>query len=122
MDGRADSGRPGGRRPLRVMADYDCHPLWFTAPDEVGDVAPDDPELGLSAELAQALDAWAARFDALLDRDDPAASDFESPAAERRFYADGEQLAHRVARELGPAWQVGWFDGRRHRAVPDAPA
>ncbi|MGW4890789.1 hypothetical protein ACWEQL_00755 [Kitasatospora sp. NPDC004240] len=103
---------PPGRRPIKVMADYDCHPLWFTAAEEAGDVSPEDPRLGLSAGLAADLTAWAGEFDAILVRDDPASSAFTSEEAERRFDTRGRRLAGRVASELGPTWQVLWFEGR----------
>lgn len=84
------------------MADYGCHALWWDGePGSIGNIAP--ATLGLSPALADALAAWAARFDATLDPENPAASGFASPEAERAFVAEGAELARRVAAELGPA-------------------
>ena len=44
-------------RTIRLMADYECHPLWLSGP-QVGDIAPDDPRLGLSSKLAERLSEW----------------------------------------------------------------
>ncbi|MGK5630321.1 hypothetical protein [Streptomyces sp. URMC 123] len=98
-------------RAIRVLADYACHPLWVTDPGP-DNVAPDDPALGLSADLARRLNDWAAEYDAILCWDDPASSAFPSEEAKLAFARTGEALAHRLARELGPAWTVRYFDLR----------
>lgn len=89
---------------IKVMADYECWPLWWDGDGLVDNVAPAD--LGLSDGLTADLCAWAAAYDATLDRDDPAASRFASSEEERSFHARGERLAARVAEELGPAATV----------------
>ncbi|MCX5195525.1 hypothetical protein OOK31_16700 [Streptomyces sp. NBC_00249] len=105
-------------RTIRVLADYECHPLW--PGENVGDLSPHDPDLGLTPDLAARLDAWAAEFDAILCRDDPASSAFPTPEAELAFARTGEKLAVRLARELGPGWRVRYFDPRTgaDRSVP----
>ncbi len=92
-----------GRR-LKLMADYDCHPLWGVSADDLGDVDP--AGLPISAELVAALAAWAAEFDATLDRDDPASSGFVDAATAAAFTAQGAALAARLADELGAEWQI----------------
>ena len=91
-------------RRLKLMADYDCHPLWGTTAADVGDVDP--ASLPISAGLVADLAVWAAAWDAILDRDDPAASRFSSPAAEAAFRARGADLARRLEAELGPGWAI----------------
>lgn len=91
-------------RRLRLMADYDCHPLWGTAADEIGDVDP--ASLPISAGLVADLASWAARFDATLSRDDPARSGFASAEAATAFRAEGERLAARLRDELGAGWEI----------------
>ncbi|GAA1942845.1 hypothetical protein [Kitasatospora viridis] len=103
-------------RGIRVLADYQCHPLWLVHPD-AGDLSPEDPSLGLSADLAGRLADWAAEYDAILDWDDPASSAFAEPEAEEAFYALGRTLAERLAEELGGGWRVTYFDGRLRRDV-----
>lgn len=84
---------------IRVMADYECWPLWWDGDGQVGNIAPS--ELGLSEGLSAALLAWALAYDATLNAKDPACSGFASYADWQRFEADGAQLAARVAAELG---------------------
>lgn len=91
-------------RRLKLMADYDCHPLWGLEADEIGDVDP--ASLPISAGLVADLGRWAATFDATLDRGDPARSGFASPDAEAAFRAEGARLAERLAVELGEGVRV----------------
>jgi len=85
---------------IKVMADYDCPPLWWDkAPRRVGPIMPE--ELGLPTELCADLLRWAEAYDATLVRDDPARSGFPSQEAEREFKDRGKVLALRVADALG---------------------
>jgi hypothetical protein len=92
---------------LRLMPDYDCHPLWETLPGGVRNVAPED--LPLSRELREALSAWAERYNATLNRDDPAASGFKTVEDERDFEATGLRLWDQLRRELGDQAEVTYF-------------
>jgi len=83
-------------RRVKVMADYDCHPLWTLDEGRYGDFAPET--LGLSPELTRDLNAWAEAYTSSLNRDDPANSrwtDEQHKAHERA----GRPLAVRLARE-----------------------
>ncbi|MDO8296984.1 MAG: hypothetical protein Q7T19_11175 [Caulobacter sp.] len=91
-------------RSLRLMADYQCFPLWEASPGLAGDVDP--ATLPLSAALRADLLAWAADFDATLDLDDPARSGFVDAEAETRFRRRGEALGQRLREELGPGWPL----------------
>lgn len=91
-------------RRFKLMADYDCHPLWGMVDPEIGDVDP--ASLPLSKELVADLAAWAAAYDATLDRDDPAASGFATPTAEAAFRAEGARLAGRLSAELGAGYEI----------------
>lgn len=84
---------------IRVMADYECWPLWWDGDGRVGNIAPSD--LGLSDCLWADLKAWASAYDATLNRDDPLSSGFASSDDQKQFHAQGERLATRVAEELG---------------------
>jgi hypothetical protein len=98
---------------VRVMPDYDCHPLWVHHGENVGDTENVDPhDLSVSAALAEALDRWADDYDATLDRDDPVDSGFATPAAEEDFAVRGERLARCLKEELGAAARVVYFDIR----------
>jgi hypothetical protein len=87
-------------RQIRVMADYQCHPLWDMSPGSYGDIDPGT--LPISEELTQRLTDWAHEFDETLDVADPAKSGFKSEEAAAAFKARGAQLADQLQNELGP--------------------
>ena len=95
---------------VRINAEYLCYPTWVTRPED-GEVNPDPRHLGISEDLAAALDAWSEEFDAIFPADDPGSAAFPSAGAEAAFYDRGRGLADRVAAEL-PGVDVSYFDPR----------
>ncbi|OJA61585.1 hypothetical protein BGV68_04545 [Burkholderia ubonensis] len=91
-------------RTIKLMADYQCFPLWEAAPGEVGNIDPKD--LPISLALRDALTAWAAKFDATLNMDDPVNSGFGSDEEADKFRKEGAVLARRLQDELGAAYRV----------------
>lgn len=92
---------------LRLMPDYDCHPLWDVRVDGVRNIAVD--ELAISPQLKRELSAWADRYDKTLDRDDPASSGFPSDQAELEFDQEGRHLWELLRKELGADVEVTYF-------------
>lgn len=90
-----ESRNPATSRRIKVMADYDTHPLWALDDDLCGDFAPED--LGLSTELTADLNAWAEAYTSSLDRETALSrwSEMQHAAHE----AAGRPLAIRLARE-----------------------
>ncbi|RBB31702.1 hypothetical protein DPV79_40645 [Burkholderia reimsis] len=86
-------------RKIKVMADYQCHPLWDMSPGMYGDIDPNT--LPISVELKQRLTDWAREFDETLDMVDPAKSGFKSEEAVAAFKSRGVQLADQLQKELG---------------------
>jgi hypothetical protein len=80
------------------MADYKCFPLWEASPGVVGNINPQD--LPISWPLKQELMAWAAKFDATLDIDNPVSSGFKNEELANQFQQEGEILAQRLQEEL----------------------
>ena len=91
-------------RAIKLMADYQCFPLWEASAGYVGNINPDD--LPISSSLRDRLMAWAAVFDTTLDMDDPASSGFESEEAANDFRIEGLALAQQLQDELGGAYVV----------------
>jgi hypothetical protein len=91
-------------RAIKLMADYQCFPLWEASSGAVGNIDPQD--LPVSPTLKQRLMTWAAKYDATLDMNDPASSGFESEQAASEFRQEGEALAQRLQEELGAAYVV----------------
>lgn len=91
-------------RNIKLMADYQCYPLWDMSLDEYGDIAP--CELPTSNELQLRLSKWAAVYDETLDADYPPNSGFKSEELEREFKREGERLAESLRSELGPDFSI----------------
>ncbi|MBB4017451.1 MULTISPECIES: hypothetical protein [Chelatococcus] len=97
-------------RKIKLMADYDCWPLWDL--DEIRNVNPET--LPLSATLKAALEAWAASYSETLDRDNPVESGFSSKAAAIAFNKEGRRLRDQLKVEL-PSFQIVYFDNELWR-------
>lgn len=91
-------------KSIKLMADYQCHPLWNMSPGEYRDIAPS--ELPISKELQVRLSKWAAMYDGTLDADYPPNSGFKSEELEREFKLEGERLAEILRDELGPDYSI----------------
>ena len=101
---------------IRVLADYNCYPLWLAGQEGYENVSPD--KLGLSSKLRQAINDWAEEYDQTYNDADPASSGFRTGDAEKRHSARGEELATRVKEELGEGYSVSYFNGSTMKDVP----
>jgi hypothetical protein len=86
------------------MADYDCWPLWQPIDDGPTNVDPAD--LPITPALRDALYDWARRYNDILNREDPAQSNFKTLEAEAAFKADGQALLERLTAELGDGYSL----------------
>lgn len=92
--------------PIKVMADYGYHPLWWDSEHpmwsawggQIGDIDP--VSLGVTPNLATELQVWADKFDAMLNWEDPGSTSV-SPEVDALFDAEGRLLTKRLAQELG---------------------
>lgn len=91
-------------RILKMMADYQCFPLWEASDTAVGNVDP--ASLPISQELIGQLNSWAAEFDRSLNLDDPVHSGFSTVTEERAFLDQGRRLSMRLNEELGKGYSV----------------
>ena len=89
-------------RRLRVSADYHAFPVWDVDDGGMVDVS----TLPIDDQLVARLQAWADRFDATLDMDDPTASGFANQDEETAFVAEGRQLARALQVQLGSEFDV----------------
>lgn len=106
-------------RTVHIYADWKCWPTWVIG--EAGAVDnPAPADLGLSAELSDALVAWADEYDAIFDEDYPPDTAFPSEEAERAWVARGRELAERAAGELGPDTEVRYRSGSQDVVVNPA--
>lgn len=85
-------------RLIKLMPDYDCHPLWNLD----GEPGPIDPtSLPISRELCADLARWAGVYDGTLDRASPADSGFRDAGSLARFTQESERLWKALQAELG---------------------
>lgn len=91
-------------RTLKLMAEYQCYPLWEASPGEIGNIDPD--LLPISATLRGQLLAWADVYDSTLNWEDPAISGFPNVDAVEVFKAQGIKLADQLRVELGSEFTV----------------
>lgn len=89
---------------IKLMPDYDCHPLWSMNPGDYRDIDP--RELPISRGLQLRLSLWASKYDETLDRDCPSRSGFDSEELEREFKQEGKELAECLRDELGPNFSI----------------
>jgi hypothetical protein len=95
----ADDGpmlSPHESKRIKVMADYQCDPLWALDEERYGCFAPE--MLDVSPELAADLNAWAVAYDTSFNPDDPANANW-TDAQYAAHAAEGRRLAGRLKRE-----------------------
>lgn len=100
---------------IKLMADYDCWPVWWAGDAESGNIDPSN--LPLSAATIARLEVWAAMFDATLNRDDPASSDFPGDEAFEVFEDEGQALWRQLCDELAPEYQVRYYSLKQRRLL-----
>lgn len=91
-------------KTLKLMADYQCHPLWDMTPGKYGDINPND--LPISEDLKSKLAKWAYLYDETMDMDDPIKSGFRSENEAAEFIRFGNEIAGELMSELGENFSV----------------
>lgn len=89
---------------LKLMADYYCYPLWYASDGKFGDININN--LPISETLKRELLEWADQYDSTLNQEYPPDSGFKTPIAEKKFKEKGEELAHRLQKELSGKYHI----------------
>ncbi|MBH8552854.1 hypothetical protein I8751_10835 [Nostocaceae cyanobacterium CENA357] len=92
---------------IKLMADYECDPLWWEDAGKVGNIDP--ARLPLSQETISRLRKWASAYNATLNWQDPGNSPDLSEEAEAAFEEEGISLWKQLQTELTPNYQVVYF-------------
>jgi len=100
---------------MKLMADYECFPLWEVLDDGTMNVNPDD--LPVAGDLKAALRIWAASYDRTLNQEYPPDSGFTTPEEEAAFEAEGRRLWEELQAQLGPEYKVVYYSGREARLL-----
>lgn len=93
-------------KKMKLMADYQCFPLWRVNEGDFSDYNIDPDGLPISPGLKSSLLAWAEQFDAILNWDDPASSTFPSKEAEMTWRSMKEVLVQQLNEELKGTCEV----------------
>jgi hypothetical protein len=91
-------------RKVKLMADYNCFPLWEASAGVVGNIDPSS--LPISQELINKLTFWAELYDATLNLNDPLKSGFDNAHEEYAFIQLGRKLREQLKIELGLNFSV----------------
>ena len=102
-------------KTLKVMADYQCSPLWIRDVDGLRNTHPN--ELLLSTDLVNKLMAWATEYDMTLKWDDPASSGFRTQSIHESFVQRGRWLAEEIANQINGDLKVIYFDDIAQREI-----
>jgi len=100
---------------IKLMADYECYPLWWASSGKAGDI---DPEtMPLSEETVSRLEKWADIYDAKLNWEDPNSSGFPTLEAKAAFEQEGISLWKQLQKELAPNYEVIYFSEQLRQVV-----
>jgi hypothetical protein len=99
---------------IKLMADYDCSPLWWMSDDKVGQIELD--ELPLNKETVGRLEKWVEFYGAKLNREDPANSPGFTPEEESAFEREGFSLLEQLQKELAHS-EIVYFSETLRRVV-----
>ena len=105
---------------VKLMADYECFPLWGMDVGQIGEIDPN--WLPLSEETKRKLIDWGKKYDHTLNRSNPASSGFKSQEAEEHFEREGYRLWKELQVELGSQYRVYYHSsvtGRDHDPADD---
>ncbi|MFZ3001543.1 MAG: hypothetical protein WA071_14540 [Undibacterium umbellatum] len=91
-------------RMIKLMADYNCFPLWENSPGKIGNIDPDS--IPISDDLKNLLSLWGDEYTETLNTEDPLNSGFKNADRERNFITTGERLAERLQMELGQNFKI----------------
>lgn len=109
---RVRSLYPHEVRTIRLMADYECFPLWDSDADEYNI---DPASLPIPVDLITRLLSWGDAFDATLNWEVPQESGFPDEASAASWLAEGRSLAEALRKHLtAPDWRIDYFHEDRN--------
>jgi hypothetical protein len=100
---------------IKLMADYQCHPLWRIDDEIIGDIDPSS--LPLLSSTVSRLNKWAEMYDKTLNQEDPCNSGFSSLKEEAEFENEGISLLSQVALELSPQYEVIYYSQKLKQTI-----
>lgn len=105
-------------KKIKLMADYQCWPLWYKEgfDGKVGVIDPD--ELSLSSETSERLIRWGKRFDATLNWDNPLDESYRFSEHDLKdFEQEGISLWKKIQEELGSDYEVSYYSQKLRKDI-----
>lgn len=101
-------------KSVRIRPEWRTDPLWITRnTDDLADnnASPEylSEAYGLTQKLAEEIRKWDDEFQSIWDPSDPASAEFPSSETESRWLKQGQNLAKKLAEELGPNVRVSYY-------------
>lgn len=100
---------------IKLMTDYNCHPLWWYDSEKVGNINPE--MLPLSPEIIARLHAFAEAKDARLDWDYPPNTPPLTAAEIEMIEQEGVSLWQELKSELKSQYEVVYFSEKLLRVI-----
>lgn len=101
------------QRKLKIMADYQCFPLWGSFDDNDGNIDP--ATLPITDKLQFLLSKWQAAYDGILNIDDPMQSGFKTHQDEIAFEEQGLLIWQLLAVQMGELYTVSYFSELKNK-------
>lgn len=92
---------------IKLMADYQCWPIWHYDNERVGNINPQD--LPISQELKSELNTWQREYDETLNQEDPVNSGFKSKIDEENWGKQRFEIWQKLKKELRFKYEVFYF-------------
>lgn len=103
------------KRKIKMMADYECYPLWLIDTNQFMNIDP--VTLPLSQETVKLLEEWAVIYDSTLKLDDPASSGFLNYQEQEAFEQQGVSLWKQLRQELSSEYEVFYFSELKRKLL-----
>jgi hypothetical protein len=100
-------------KTIKLMADYQCWPLWWTDNDAPGNIDPST--LPLTPVTVARLNQWAAQFDKRLNWNEPNATPPLTSDEVDAFEREGVSLWLKLRDELHPDYSVTYYSAKHQK-------
>lgn len=102
-------------RKLKLMADYECFPLWENYQNELENINPNS--LNITKYLQDSLIKWATIYDATLNQDYPPDSGFTTEDEEAEFEQEGKRIFAELAFQLKDGFELSYFSQKESKII-----
>jgi hypothetical protein len=103
-------------KKLKLMADYQCHPIWIAA-EEGGFKNINPATLPLTQKTIERLQEWSNIYNSSLNLEDPHNSGFLNDQETTDFELEGILLWRRLREELGYDYEVSYFSELKQKEI-----